>query len=258
LCRDIVRMIPKAKHIPEDLVEMSKTLNDQYLCNFSLFQSLPDSWAIGQLFPIIPLHRLQEEPVRRTALVDITCDSDGKITQFACHRKAGGTLPLHPWNGEPYYLGIFLMGAYQATMGDIHNLFGRVNEVHIFEDEEEPGGYYIEEIHQGETVREVLTDVQYNEFEMVKQIKNIVDQQVKAGVLKPREGVDLLDQYEAVMQEYTYISHYGDATTPRPAAVSAEPAVTPVPNGTPQNGSTTPTTTPPETVPPTPPLPTPV
>lgn len=230
LCLEIGKLVPKAKYVPEDVQEMLKTINDQYLCNFSIFQSLPDSWAIGQLFPIIPLHRLNEEPVRRGALVDITCDSDGKISQFACHRKAGGTLPLHPLKpGEPYYLGIFLMGAYQATMGDIHNLFGRVNEVHVFEDPEEPNGYYIEDVFHGQTVREVLDDIQYSEFDLVKMVKSTIDQQVKAGNLKPREGVALLDIYEGVMKEYTYIDHApGAAPSPEPtnghAAPQPEPA----------------------------------
>jgi arginine decarboxylase len=185
---------------------MIKTVRSQYLCNFSVFQSLPDSWAIGQLFPIMPVHRLQEEPSQRAALVDITCDSDGKIIQFACHRKTGGALPLHPLReGEPYYLGFFLMGAYQAAMGDIHNLFGRVNEVHVFEDADEPGGYYLEEVLQGQTVRDVLTSVQYLDAELIKLMKDQIDVLVKAGHVKPREGVELLDQYEAVMGHYTYI-----------------------------------------------------
>jgi arginine decarboxylase len=227
LCLEIDRLMPKAKYVPEDLLEMSKTVKDQYLCNFSVFQSVPDSWAIGQLFPIMPLHRLDEEPLRRAALVDITCDSDGKIAQFACHRKAGGALPLHELkNGDPYYLGVFLMGAYQATMGDIHNLFGRVNEVHVFSDEGEPGGYYIEEIIRGQAVREVLESIQYSEPELAKLVKSAIDAQVKAGTLKPREGVDLLNEYEAVMGEYTYIDHAG-ALKPEPAMngapVVAEP-----------------------------------
>jgi arginine decarboxylase len=228
LCLEIDRMIPKAKFVAEDLVEMSKTVKDQYLCNFSVFQSVPDSWAIGQLFPIMPLHRLEEEPKHRAALVDITCDSDGKISQFACHRKAGGSLPLHELKGrEPYYLGVFLMGAYQATMGDIHNLFGRVNEVHVFQDQDEPGGYYVEEIIQGQTVREVLASIQYNEFELTKMLKSSIDAQVKAGAIKPREGVELLNEYEAVMGEYTYIDHA--SRRPAPAGPSsnghAEPLV---------------------------------
>ncbi len=222
VCLEIGKLLPKAKYVVDELAEMSKTLRDQYLCNFSLFQSLPDSWAIGQLFPIMPLQRLDEEPKRRAALVDITCDSDGKISQFACHRKAGGTLPLHELRpGEPYYLGIFLMGAYQATMGDIHNLFGRVNEVHVFEDSEEPQGYYLEEIIQGQSVKEVLASIQYNDFELVKMVKSTLDAQVKAGSLKPREAVDLLNQYESVMQEYTYIE---PSASTKAAAAAGEPA----------------------------------
>ncbi len=221
LCLEIRKSMPKARYVSDDLLEMSKSLSDQYLCNFSLFQSLPDSWAIGQLFPIMPLHRLDEEPTRSAKLVDITCDSDGKISTFACHRKAGGTLPLHPLkNGDPYYLGIFLMGAYQATMGDIHNLFGRVNEVHVFEDEHEAGGYYLEEVICGQSVKDVLHSIQYSEFELSKMVKSSIDAQVKAGAIKPRDGVELLNSYEAVLSEYTYIDHPGE-----PAAPAAAPAL---------------------------------
>jgi len=220
LCLEIDRLAQNLKDVPEELLEMSKTVQDQYLCNFSLFQSLPDSWAIGQLFPIVPLQRLDERPTRHAALVDITCDSDGKISQFACHRKAGGALPLHTLkDGESYYLGVFLMGAYQATMGDIHNLFGRVNEVHVFQDKTAPGGYYLEEIIRGQTVREVLADTQYSDFELVQRIKSAVDAKVKAGDIKPREGADLLNQYQELMDEYTYI----ESTEPAAALAEATP-----------------------------------
>ncbi|HVE14174.1 MAG TPA: biosynthetic arginine decarboxylase [Elusimicrobiota bacterium] len=220
LCLEAQKLMPKAKYQSEDLDEMAKTLDDQYLCNFSLFQSLPDSWAINHIFPIVPLHRLNEEPERKASMVDITCDSDGKIDQFAYGKKLKQTLPLHRLDGKPYYVGIFLMGAYQATMGDIHNLFGRVNEVHVFEDDREPGGYYVEEIIHGQTVRDVLTSIQYGEFELVKMLKASVETQVKAGKITPREGVDLLDRYEAVMQEYTYIDHLNPEPqkAPEPAA----------------------------------------
>ncbi len=211
LCIEIGKLLPKAKFVSEDLLEMQKALNDQYLCNFSLFQSLPDSWAIGQLFPIMPIHRLNEEPTRRASLVDITCDSDGKITNFACHRSAGGTLPVHALDGKPYYLGFFLMGAYQATMGDIHNLFGRVNEVHVFQDPAEEKGYYIEETIRGQSVRDVLQSIQYSDFELVRMIKEAADAQIKAGGLKPREAADLVDRYEAVLSEYTYVDHLPSA-----------------------------------------------
>ncbi|MDE2489618.1 MAG: biosynthetic arginine decarboxylase [Elusimicrobia bacterium] len=232
LCREIGKHLPKAKFVSEDLLEMQKSLNDQYLCNFSLFQSLPDSWAIGQLFPIMPLHRLSEEPTRRASLVDITCDSDGKITSFACHRKAGGTLPVHPLDGRPYYLGFFLMGAYQATMGDIHNLFGRVNEVHVFQDADEEKGYYIEESIRGQSIREVLSEIQYSDFELVKMIKETADSQVKAGALKPREAAELTDRYEAMLSDYTYIDHTpaAEESHPRRRASDQPPAASePVP-----------------------------
>ncbi|MEK7656281.1 MAG: biosynthetic arginine decarboxylase, partial [Elusimicrobiota bacterium] len=230
LCLEIVKLMPNAKYAPDDIVEMSKSLHDQYLCNFSIFQSLPDSWAVNMKFPIMPLHRLKEEPLRRAALVDITCDSDGKIGQYVAHRKAGGMLPLHPINGEPYYLGVFLAGAYQATMGDIHNLFGRVNEVHVFEDADEPGGYYLEEIIRGQTVREVLADIQYSEYELTRMMKTSLDAQVKAGALKPREAVDLLNSYEAVLEEYTYLDSVPlSAPHPIPAPEPAAPSPSPVP-----------------------------
>ncbi len=242
LCLEIGKLLPKAKFVSEDLLEMQKALNDQYLCNFSLFQSLPDSWAIGQLFPIMPLHRLNEEPARRASLVDITCDSDGKITNFACHRAAGGTLPVHALDGRPYYLGFFLMGAYQATMGDIHNLFGRVNEVHVFQDAEESKGYYIEETIQGQAIRDVLSDIQYSDYELVKMIKETADAQVKAGALKPREAAELVDRYEAVLGEYTYVDHLPspDENHPRRRASDLAAVTAPPPAPEPAKGETVP------------------
>ncbi|PIP84800.1 MAG: arginine decarboxylase [Elusimicrobia bacterium CG_4_9_14_3_um_filter_62_55] len=214
LCVEVAKLIPSAETVPEDVAAMVQTLHDQYLVNFSVFQSLPDIWAIEQIFPIMPLHRLCEEPERRASIADITCDSDGKVSTFASARGDESTLPLHALNGNPYYLGIFLMGAYQATMGDIHNLFGRVNEVHVFQDEEEPGGYYLEEIIRGQRVWDVLESIQYNKFELVKMVKAAIDQRVKAGALKPREGVDLLNFYETMMREYTYIERNGAAREP--------------------------------------------
>ncbi|MBI2604946.1 MAG: biosynthetic arginine decarboxylase [Deltaproteobacteria bacterium] len=207
ICHSIAKMMPTLKYVPEELIEMTKHLSDQYLCNFSLFQSAPDHWAIQHLFPILPIHRLNEEPARQATLVDITCDSDGKMDKFIDLRDVKDTLPLHALNGGPYYLGLFLMGAYQDIMGDEHNLFGRVNEVHVFEDAEEPGGYYIEEIIQGNTVSGILSTIQYNPAELAKMIKSCADAQVKAGALKPREGVDLLNDYEQRLGEYTYIDH---------------------------------------------------
>jgi len=218
LCREIHRLIPQAESVTQEIKDLSRLLDDQYLVNFSVFLSLPDSWAIDHLFPIMPLHRLDEKPERRATLVDITCDSDGKISHYAGGKKVRSSMPLHALTGEAYFLGIFLMGAYQATMGDIHNLFGRVNEVHIFADEDEPGGYYIEEIHRGQTVRDVLASIQYSAFELVKMIKLAVESQVRAGRLKRREGVDLLNMYEDMLHEYTYI----DDSAQSPIAETAE------------------------------------
>ncbi len=213
-CIQINKFMAGQKYIPEELVEMSKHLSDQYLCNFSLFQSAPDYWAIQQLFPIMPIHRLNEEPQRNSTLVDITCDSDGKVDRFIDLRDVKDTLPLHTLNGMPYYLGMFLMGAYQDIMGDVHNLFGRVNEVHVFEDAHEPGGYYIEEVINGSTVGEILSTIQYNPLELEKQIKVAIDAQVKNGALKPREGVEILNVFEAGLKEYTYIDQNAEIKLP--------------------------------------------
>jgi len=220
LCREIQRLIPESENITQELNDLSNRVDDQYLVNFSVFQSLPDSWAIGHLFPIMPLHRLGEMPERRAALVDITCDSDGKICNYTSGKKIQPTLRMHRLDGGAYYLGIFLMGAYQATMGDIHNLFGRVNEVHIFEDEGEPGGYYIEEVLKGQAVKDVLASIQYSEFELVKMIKIAIETQVKAGAVGRREGVDLLKMYEDMLQEYTYIDQ-GPSVLPSRRATDA-------------------------------------
>src|SRR6185437_6159022 len=153
ICKVIHKNAAGLKYVPDEVEALSKHLADQYLCNFSIFQSMPDHWAIQHLFPIVPIHRHDEEPARAATLVDITCDSDGKVCKFIDLRDIKDTLPLHNLRGqEPYYLGFFLMGAYQDIMGDLHNLFGRVNEVHVFLDETEPGGYYIEEVLKGNNI----------------------------------------------------------------------------------------------------------
>lgn len=211
VCINIAKLMEGQKYIPEDLINMKKHLSDQYLCNFSLFQSAPDHWAIQHLFPIVPIHRLNEEPSHRSTLVDITCDSDGKVDKFIDLKDVRDTLPVHALNGQPYYIGMFLMGAYQDIMGDIHNLFGRVNEVHVFEDVEEPGGYYIEETIQGHSVSSIISTIQYNPAELAKMVKIMIDAQVKAGAIKPREGVDLLNDYEQRLNEYTYIDQANNA-----------------------------------------------
>src|SRR5262245_47901297 len=198
-------------YVPEEIRQLEDSLGDQYLCNFSVFQSLLDHWALGQLFPIMPVNRLNERPTRETTLVDITCDSDGQINKFIDLRDIRDTLPLHPLltngaNQEPYYLGFFLMGAYQDIMGDLHNLFGRVNEVHVFLDPDEPAGYYVEEIIEGNTIVQALGAVQYDENELKRQMKAQVDMAIKSDRLKPSEGMRLLDDYERGLREYTYLT----------------------------------------------------
>lgn len=198
-------------YIPEEIKNLEDSLGDQYLCNFSVFQSLLDHWALGQLFPIMPIQRLDERPDREATLVDITCDSDGEINKFIDLRDVRDTLPLHALNrnggqSEPYYLGFFLMGAYQDIMGDLHNLFGRVNEMHVFLDPDEPSGYYIEEIIEGNTIVQALGAVQYDENELKRQMKAQVDDAIKSDRLKPSEGMRLLDEYERGLKDYTYLS----------------------------------------------------
>ncbi|MGK3995366.1 biosynthetic arginine decarboxylase [Sorangium sp. So ce1024] len=195
------------EEVPDDLGELRKQLADQYICNFSVFQSLLDHWALGALFPIVPIHRLNERPAADSTLVDITCDSDGKVSKFIDLNDVKDTLPLHPISGdEPYYVGIFLTGAYQDIMGDIHNLFGRVNEVHVFLDEDEDSGYYIEETIAGNKIHEVLALTQYDNRDLVGKVKAQVDGAIKQDLLKPTEGMRLLADYERGLKDQTYLS----------------------------------------------------
>ncbi len=199
-------------YIPAEIRKLEDLLGDQYLCNFSVFQSLLDHWALGQLFPIMPIARLDERPQKEGTLVDITCDSDGAINKFIDLRDVRDTLPLHELitngNGqqEPYHLGFFLMGAYQDIMGDLHNLFGRVNEVHVFLEPDEPTGYYIEEIIEGNTIVQTLAAVQYDENEIKRLMKVQVDEAIKSDRMKPSEGMRLLDDYERGLKDYTYLT----------------------------------------------------
>lgn len=208
---EVVQSFQGQAYIPEEIRKLEDSLGDQYLCNFSVFQSLLDHWALGQLFPIMPISKLNERPTRETTLVDITCDSDGQINKFIDLRDIRDTLPLHPIsaNGagtEGYYLGFFLMGAYQDIMGDLHNLFGRVNEVHVFLDPDEPAGYYVEEIIEGNTIVQALGAVQYDENELKRQMKAQIDVAIKSDRLKPSEAMRLLDDYERGLKEYTYLT----------------------------------------------------
>jgi arginine decarboxylase len=206
IAEGVVELYRGAKAMPDEIDKLKDSLGDQFLCNFSVFQSLLDHWALGQLFPMAPIHRLNEAPEHNGTLVDITCDSDGKISNFiAGEDEVRHTLPLHALNGKPYYLGIFLVGAYQDIMGDLHNLFGRVNEAHIFLDPDEESGFYIEETIPGSTIREVLADVQYDVALLERGMKEQIDRAIKADVLKPNEGMRLLESYEQGLKGSTYL-----------------------------------------------------
>ncbi|BFT31892.1 biosynthetic arginine decarboxylase [Alteromonas sp. D210916BOD_24] len=194
------------EYVPEELQELDYSLSSQYLCNFSIFQSAADTWAIDQLLPVVPLTRMNEEPTVNCSLVDITCDSDGKIDQFTIGREITDVLPMHPLKkDEPYYIGLFLTGAYQDVMGDMHNLFGRLNEVHIYSYDDDPEDFYIEEVVKGSSVEDVLNIMQYNPRAMASDVKRLIDKQVWDGKLNPREGVRWTDFYENCLSGYTYL-----------------------------------------------------
>ena len=203
VCREVNSMAKTMKHLPEELKGLDKLLADKYFCNFSLFQSLPDSWAIDQLFPITPLQRLNERPSRSATIQDITCDSDGKIANFVTNSHLSHILPVHAVKkGEPYYLGVFLVGAYQEILGDMHNLFGDTNAVHI---SVKDGKYVIDQIFDGETVEEVLSYVQYNPKKLVRQLEIWVTKSVKQGKISLEEGKEFLSNYRSGLYGYTYL-----------------------------------------------------
>ena len=203
IAREVASMGAQMKHPPEELRKISKMLPDKYFCNFSLFQSLPDSWAIDQVFPVVPLSRLDEKPTRRATLQDMTCDSDGKIACFISPQGVSSSLPVHPVkSGEPYYLGVFLVGAYQEILGDLHNLFGDTNAVHIscYKDH-----YEIDQVIDGETVAEVLDYVQFNPKKLVRNVEGWVTKAMKAGRITPEEGREFLSTYRSGLYGYTYL-----------------------------------------------------
>ncbi len=203
IAREVHGMASKLKHIPDELRNLSKLLSDKYFCNFSLFQSLPDAWAIDQIFPIIPLQRHYEKPDRTATIQDITCDSDGQINNFISTKNFSYNLPVHlPKQNESYYIGVFLVGAYQEILGDLHNLFGDTNAVHVSVDEK---GYNIDQVIDGETVAEVLDYVQYNSKKMVRTVETWVTQSVKAGKISTVEGKEFLSNYRSGLYGYTYL-----------------------------------------------------
>ncbi len=225
IAEQIVSLHRGLRYVPEEVKELETSLSDQYICNFSVFQSLLDHWALGQLFPIMPIHRLNTPPERNGTMVDITCDSDGKISKFIDLQDVRETLPLHKIvAGEMYYLGVFMVGAYQDIMGDLHNLFGRVTEVHIFLDPDEESGWYIEEVIEGSTIGEVLALTQWDKIELMRLVKLQVDAAIKSDRLKPNDAMKLLADYERGLQEYTYLS-LGEKTALVPSSNGSEPVL---------------------------------
>ena len=203
IAREVNAMGVKSKHTPEELRVISKSLADKYFCNFSLFQSLPDSWAIDQIFPIMPLSRLDEKPRCNATLQDITCDSDGKIDNFISTSNNNYHLPVHPLKeGEPYYIGVFLVGAYQEILGDLHNLFGDTNAVHIKVKGDE---YQIDKIIEGETIADVLDYVQFDPKRMARSIEVWANHSVKQGIISPEEGREFISNYRSGLYGYTYL-----------------------------------------------------
>ncbi len=209
LCQKIQRIARELDEIPEELEILERQLSDTYFCNFSVFQSLPDAWAIDQLFPVVPIHRLHERPSHRGVLADITCDSDGKIDHFIDRRDVKDVLELHALNEDDYYLGIFLVGAYQEILGDLHNLFGDTHAVQV--SLAPSGGYLIDHVVAGDTVTEVLNYVSYNRDDLVAKLRKLAEAALRAGRITLDESRHLLRAYENGLSGYTYLEREVDA-----------------------------------------------
>ncbi len=212
VCRQLLERFKatSAGAMPLEVGDIEALLTDQYLCDFSVFQSMLDHWAIGQTFPIMPIERLAERPSRRGVLVDLTCDSDGKVSQYISSLPDNSFLPVHAINDlQPYYMGFFLMGAYEDIMGDAHNLFGRVTEAHIYADADEPQNFWIEKIIPGAAVQDMLAQVQYFPNDLQRRMSEIVRAKIQAGTVRPSVGMEILDQYMACFQQSTYCASGG-------------------------------------------------
>ena len=203
ISHEVAELAHHQKHVPDELRALDKQMADKYFCNFSLFQSMPDSWALDQLFPIMPIARLGEQPTRSATLQDITCDSDGKITTYVNGGHQTNYIPLHPVKAdEHYYIGVFLVGAYQEILGNMHNLFGDTNAVHITVSRDT---YDIEQIIDGETVADVLEYVQYDPKKLVRRLEIWVSRAVKDGKITESEGKEFISNYRAGLYGYTYL-----------------------------------------------------
>ncbi|HEY0710720.1 MAG TPA: biosynthetic arginine decarboxylase, partial [Polyangia bacterium] len=203
-CQKVLKIVREMREVPEEFENLERALSDTYFCNFSMFQSLPDIWAIDQLFPIMPIHRLTEEPTRRAVLADITCDSDGKIDHFIDRRDVKDVLELHPFdNGSDYHLGVFLIGAYQEILGDLHNLFGNTHTVHV--SLAPGGGYQIEHVVAGDSVTDVLKYVSYAREDLVARVRRFAELSVRSGRMTLDETRSLVRMYEEGLSGYTYL-----------------------------------------------------
>jgi len=203
-CEKLLRIVRELPQVPEELEDLEKTLADTYYGNFSMFQSMPDHWGFKQLFPVMPIHRLEQEPTRRGIIADLTCDSDGKIGEFIDQHDVRKTLELHALNGAPYYIAVFLVGAYQEILGDLHNLFGDTHAVHVRVDD--AGNTLIEHVVQGDKVREVLDYVEYDHAELIAKVAETAEAAVERGELPREEAQLLLKRYQASLEETTYLS----------------------------------------------------
>jgi arginine decarboxylase len=240
-CEAILKIIRELDYVPDDLEGLEKGLADTYYGNFSVFQSAPDHWAVKQLFPVLPLHRLNERPTRRGVIADLTCDSDGKIDQFIDLRDVKSSLELHPYDGRPYYLGVFLVGAYQEILGDLHNLFGDTNAVHIAIAD---GGYRIAHVVEGDSVTEVLGYVQYQRQNLVQRVRLAAEEALRKGLLTFEESALLMRRFDEGLSGYTYLeeeepaprlTNGGNGLTrvaaPGPAETGAPPPAATSPRG---------------------------
>lgn len=203
-CEKILRIVRELPYVPDDLEPLEKGLADTYYGNFSVFQSVPDHWAVKQLFPVMPIHRLEEKPTRRGVFADLTCDSDGKIDKFIDQRDVKDVLELHAWNGQPYFIGVFLVGAYQEILGDLHNLFGDTDAVHVRLDAD--GRYEVEHVVEGDVVTEVLSYVQYDKGTLIEKVRRTIEVAMREGQISLEDSARLRRHYEQGLREYTYLS----------------------------------------------------
>jgi len=203
-CEKILRVVHELDYVPEDLDDLEKGVADTYYGNLSVFQSAPDHWAVKQLFPVMPIHRLNEKPTRRGVFADLTCDSDGKIDKFIDARDVKDVLELHPWNDSRYYIGMFLLGAYQEILGDLHNLFGDTDAVHVRVADD--GGYTVDHVVEGDNVSNVLSYVQYDRRALIEKVRHTIETALRQGSISLEDSARLLKRYEQGLEEYTYLS----------------------------------------------------